>query len=249
MRQIDAMTFRGALKILGKHDHPTLDKINNALGGAILLSGALLVTGPTAAPLVALGAIWGWVDQKSEAIGLIRKLLDAVAARRKHLVGYERTELIAAAHTVLVMSSLMETLREQKLVISKDDQRFLNVQDLLEGLYNTAVPAPSGGVGFRENLTRVSGFHHWLFDRFVGIWFDAWPGVRLDFEKILGRALERYQSRYHQLAAEVPEFMIWAMLGEHDASRATTFAGSRSRRSRCSTVAASTCWTSNWVRI
>jgi hypothetical protein len=145
MRQIDAMTFRGALKILGKHDHSTLDKIDNALGGAILLSGALLVTGPTAAPLVALGAIWGWVDQKSEAIGLVRKLLDAVAGRREHLVGYERTELIAAAaHTVLVMSSLMETLREQKLAISKDDQRFLNAQYLLDGLYNTAVPASSG---------------------------------------------------------------------------------------------------------
>jgi hypothetical protein len=227
MRQIDAMTFRGALKILGKHDHSTLDKIDNALGGAILLSGALLVTGPTAAPLVALGAIWGWVDQKSEAIGLVRKLLDAVAARRKHLVGYERTELIAAAHTVLVTSSLIETLREHigkttfnELALSEDDQRFLAGQDLLDGLYNTAVPAPSGGIGFRENLARVGGFHYRLFQRFLGFWFDAWPDVHLDFEKILGRALERYQSRYHQLAAAVPEFMIWAMLGEHDASRA-----------------------------
>jgi hypothetical protein len=135
------------------------------------------------------------------------------------------------------------------LAISKDDQRFLNAQYLLDGLYNTAVPAPSGGVGFRENLTRVSGFHHWLLDRVVGFWFDAWSAAPLDFEKILDRALERYQSRYLQLAAEVPEFMIWAMLGQHDASRATTFAGSRPRHSRCSTVAASTCWTSNWVRI
>jgi NACHT conflict system protein len=228
MRQIDAMTFRGALKILGKHDHSTLDKIDNALGGAILLSGALLVTGPTAAPLVALGAIWGWVDQKSEAIGLVRKLLDAVAGRRKHLVGYERTELIAAAHTVLVTSSLMETLREhigekkfKEFALSKDDQRFLTGQDLLDEFYGAAVPAPSGGVGFHENVGRVLLFQRRLFLRFIDFCdgLDVWQDFRLNFGVLADQALERYQSRYHQLAAEVPEFMIWALLGEHDASR------------------------------
>jgi hypothetical protein len=38
---------------------------------------------------------------------------------------------------------------------------------------------------------------------------------------VQGRAVERYRSRYLELAASVPEFMIWAMLGEHAATRAS----------------------------
>ena len=58
-----------------------------------------------------LAPLWNWVDQKNEAVGLLGKLLDKVAARR--LPGPERTELVAAAHTVLVTSSFMEVFRDE----------------------------------------------------------------------------------------------------------------------------------------
>lgn len=59
MRQIPAMTFRGALRILGHHDNTALEKLDVLLGGAILGAGVLALAGPTAAPLVGLAAIWG----------------------------------------------------------------------------------------------------------------------------------------------------------------------------------------------
>lgn len=46
-----------------------------------------------------LGAIWGSADQKNEAVGLLRQGLDRIGSRTSALRGYERVELIAAAHS------------------------------------------------------------------------------------------------------------------------------------------------------
>lgn len=78
MRDVPELTFRGALGVLGHYDRPVLDRLNTLLGGLIMVAGAAL-TGLTAAPVVAIAALWGWVDQKNEALGLVRKLLERSA--------------------------------------------------------------------------------------------------------------------------------------------------------------------------
>jgi hypothetical protein len=113
VRAIPVMTFRTAMSILGQHDRPVLDRINDLLGGAILASGVIALTGAGAAPIVTMAAVWGWVDQKNEATGLARKLLNVVAGRRLGLAGRERMELVAAAHTVLAVSAVLEAFRER----------------------------------------------------------------------------------------------------------------------------------------
>lgn len=44
-------------------------------------------------------------------------------------------------------------------------------------------------------------------------------GIEIPWKTIVNKAAERYESHYLALAATVPEFMIWAMLGEHAATR------------------------------
>lgn len=241
MRTIPAMTFRTALKILGHHDRPMLDRINMLLGGAILTSGVLALTGPTAVPLVALAAIWGWIDQKNEAAGLVRKLLDTVSGRRLGLAGHERMELIAAAHTVLVTCSVAEVFREElgeqsssmsKLISKAQDEliigaRGMRGQGLLDDLYHTEVPIPSGACGFRENLPRVQ---RWQRDVIEGLLVfcsaaEGWDRLRVDRNELVRRTVVRYTSRYYELAAKVPEFMMWALLAEGEANRATVRLG------------------------
>jgi hypothetical protein len=65
------LTYRGALRLPGRYDRPALDARDALLGGFRLAA-------PAVAPLAAL---FGWVDQKNEAVGLVRRLLDATAAR------------------------------------------------------------------------------------------------------------------------------------------------------------------------
>src|SRR4051812_12700541 len=94
------MTYRGALALLGHHDRPLLDALDGLLGGAILAAGAI----PGA-------ALFSWTDQKNEAMGLVRKLLDAATDRLHGATGVSRHSLIIAAHTTLVGSALFDALR------------------------------------------------------------------------------------------------------------------------------------------
>jgi hypothetical protein len=111
-----------------------------------------------------LAAVWGWVDQKNEAIGLVRALIDSVSGRLTRTNGVERRELIAAAHSVLVVSAFLETLREdigkpgwKDLEITDDEIRYLTLgsmsseTSLVEVLYSVEIPAPNAARGFIEN--------------------------------------------------------------------------------------------------
>jgi hypothetical protein len=94
------ITFSAALKILGHYERPLVDRLDRLLGGAILGAGIALVAGPVVS---ALTAVWGSVDQKNEAFGLLRQGLDRIESRMYALRGYERVELVATAHTILCL--------------------------------------------------------------------------------------------------------------------------------------------------
>lgn len=98
MRREPAITFRGALQILGHYDRPWLDRLDRLLGGVILASGTV----------PAISAVWGWVDQKNEATGLLRHALDAVSGKLTRTGGLARHELVIAAHTTLVLAAFLE---------------------------------------------------------------------------------------------------------------------------------------------
>ena len=91
MAREPAITFRGALRILGHYDRPWLDRLDRLLGGVILATGAI----------PAVGVVWGWVDQKNEATGLLRRALDAASDRLARTGGLARYELVVAAHTTV----------------------------------------------------------------------------------------------------------------------------------------------------
>lgn len=92
-------------------------------------------------------------------------------------------------------------------------------EQLVRHLYSSDVPSPSAVRGFEENVEAVG---KWAFRRmFVvgdfleGIGFgDEW----LDTPFVAAVA-ERYRSDYLRLATAVPEFKVWADLGEHAATR------------------------------
>ncbi|MFC5748026.1 NACHT domain-containing protein [Actinomadura rugatobispora] len=239
MRRDPALTYQGALQILGHHDRPRLEKLNKLLGGIILGSGAVAgaaaLTGATAlAPVAGIAALWGWVDQKNEAVSLVRKLLDGASDRLLKTGGHERHRLVAAAHTTIVVAAFFETLNEQlgadaglgearRRALASGEEGSGRFEDAITALYRAPVPVPSAIRGFEENtrhlrqwFVELTGPTREYFDQ-IG---EPLSDRRLPDISTVDAAEERYRSHYLRLAATVPEFMVWAMLGEHAATRA-----------------------------
>jgi hypothetical protein len=229
MRRQPALTFSGALKILGKHDSSLVAKLDKALGGAILAAG--LASGLT--PLAMLGALWGWVDQKNEAITLLRSLTSNLTNYFTKTKGLERRDLIAAAHTTIAAAAFFEVLEEtlgkkrfKELSITEEERRTLltdkDAESYFESLYHAEIPAPSPSRGFHENLPHVD---QWIMnmgvrtDDFIVDVHGGEPIGRIALGTLTERAVARYESHYLRLAERVPEFLVWAILGEHAATR------------------------------
>lgn len=238
MRREPSLTFEGALQILDRHEHKKIDKIDKVLGGMILVGGA--VAGAAAlgvtplAPLAAFGLVWGWVEQKGLAVDLLESAIDAVSGKVSGLRGLEKRELIAAAHSTIVVAAIFESFREHtdrelyaRLGIT--DHEKLSVINQMGAfgdehvrlLYTAGIPSPSAARGFEENVLYVEGWQAAfitqleLFIRGLAVGENA----RFDWDGVVVSARERYRSRYLELAAKVPEFAIWAELGEHAATR------------------------------
>lgn len=239
MRREPSLTFEGALRILGQHEHKTIEKIDKLLGGVILgggaAAGAIALGVTPLAPLAAFGVVWGWIEQKGLAVDLLKNAIDAVSGRVSGLRGYERRELIAAAHSMIVVASIFEAFRDQvgeefygQLRITDEEKVALidrmgpHARDRsVKDLYAAEIPAPSAAIGFEENMARVA---RWREDylEYLDLFLRGLAAsqyARIEWSAILKRANERYRSRYLELAAKVPEFAIWAQLSEHAATR------------------------------
>ncbi|WP_285609567.1 NACHT domain-containing protein [Actinokineospora globicatena] len=221
-----ALTFAGALEVLGKYEPKTVRALDKALGGVILAAGAgaglAALGGAALAPLVLL---WGWVDQKNEAFGLLRSIVGRLRERTSAAAGKQRRELVAAAHSIIAAAAFLDVLRERlaKHDITVDfewpERDGSPAEDYFEALYLLEVPCPSGAWGFRENLDRITRWAAGLLAHTNEQLSVAGAEGFAPVEFVDAVAL-RYESHYLDLAATVPEFLVWASLGEHAATRA-----------------------------
>jgi hypothetical protein len=244
VRREPSLTFKGALRILGHHESRLIEKLDTTLGGVILAAGTGIgiaaVGGPVLAPAAMFAAVWGLTDQKSEAVSLLGKAIGAVSGKLAGTRGYERRQLIAAAHTTIVVAAFFESFKEYPgkefpgLKITDAEKEALiasrrtSSKSIYDDLYAAEIPAPSPAYGFEENVDRVThwylSFTHELNDFLLGL--SAMEAEMVDWPAVLAGAVERYRSHFLALAAKVPEFMIWALLGEGAATR-TQVAGLR----------------------
>lgn len=249
MRREPSLTFRGALEILGHREHRVIERLDKLLGGVILAAGAgagIAAANPTLAPLGMFAAVWGWLEQRDEALRLLRAAVDSVSGKLVGTGTYERRQLIAAAHTTIVVAAFFEALQEligprtyDQLRISDADKEMVAANQARRGdplydfLYSAEIPAPSPACGFEENCSQISRHMKRMAEVLKEILSDVRaindrraegrvaPINWIEWGVVQRRAVERYRSRYLELAASVPEFMIWAMLGEHAATRAS----------------------------
>ncbi|GLZ39760.1 ATP-binding protein [Actinokineospora sp. NBRC 105648] len=239
MRKQPSLTFADALRILGTHEPGLVDRLDRALGAGILGAGAVAgltaIGGLPLAPLGLFTLVWGWVDQKNEAMGLLRGVVRGLSGRLAGKRGLERRELIEAAHSVIVVAAFFEVLEDElgrtamKAMLTDQDRQYIATgvstratRDVYDSLYLGAIAAPSPSRGFRENYLPLG---LWIdntarrADRFLAglaAWRDR-PGLASN--RLTNLVLDRYATHYLGLATKVPEFLVWSSLGEHAATR------------------------------
>jgi hypothetical protein len=223
-----------------------INRLDKLLGGVFLAAGAgagVAAAGPPAlAPLGVLSALWGWLEQRDEALRLLRSAVDAVAGKLDGTSACERRQLIAAAHTTIVVAAFFEALRDlsgaatfaklQNVGAKKEQAAVGRLRRHGESLYDflrdAEIPAPSPARGFEENchllrtrIAKMATDMQAILDDIGIVLPDAVSrGTSVDWSAVQNLAAERYRSRYLEVAATVPEFLVWALLGEHAATRA-----------------------------
>lgn len=226
-------TLEGAREILAPPDNKALKALDVLLGVGLLAAGPLGL------------APWGWVDQKNELIQLLGRLTSSGRERLGRGRTRDRGEVLAATHTALVYGAFFAALRQvvgpmlDRIGLTEQDRSRLTdeanaagqgttSENALFGLFTQVdIALPWAGRGFRQTRdTDVLALYKTLALLCVKFFesFAAWtrrgdvrptdPLVR----DIAEAALRRYEAEYKLLAAEVPEFEIWAMLGEHEAT-------------------------------
>jgi energy-coupling factor transporter ATP-binding protein EcfA2 len=222
-----ALTYQGALRLLGQHDSKTLTVLDNLLGGVILAAGPAAFGGAQAAAF-----LWGAVDQKNQAVGLLRSLVTAGAARLSGATGRNRFELLQAAHTTIVGAALFEAWQARlgpvwaELEVTAEERIKLLTQrdgdDLVQLLARSEIPMPTGlasKLELRSYLLRAVLAGQAFFAGLAAGERNAWLGTEELAAAVVDDAFNRYQSLYLQLAVDVREFLIWAVLSGQDSLR------------------------------
>ncbi|MCG8914466.1 AAA family ATPase [Actinokineospora sp. PR83] len=218
MRRDPAITFRGALQILGHHDRPWLDRLDSLLGGVVL--------GSVGVPPIS--ALFELVDQKNEATGLIRRACAAVSDRLLRTGGLERHQLVIAAHTTIAVSALFDTIDRIYPDAAISDAEKLGLvtrqwdhsgEPLIRHLYDAAVPAPSLTDGFHENVANILDWAEHTLQDINSFLHGLKVTAFADTSEVLASVEGAYRSSFLTLAATVTEFKVWSDLGEHAATR------------------------------
>ena len=173
----------------------------------------------------------------------------AVQDRVTGLSRFDRTQRLVAAHAVIVITSFYEALGNaldaEDRQVSLQDLRLTRVEKievvtdahcgrrywrLVEVLLDAPIPIPEPQSPYEETLCRLRDYYGTLsgrvteFVKGLAVWNQL---TRSDRERLGGRfggvvsyAVRRYEDNYRRLAAQVPEFAVWANLTDHRATRA-----------------------------
>ncbi|NUR93139.1 MAG: AAA domain-containing protein, partial [Nonomuraea sp.] len=222
------------MKVLGGGN--VLRKLDRLLGGLLLTA-----TGP-AGELVA-----GLFDVEGELSRLSGQLGSALQERFSGLGRYQRTQRIAAAHAVIVVTAFFDTVKQGeghfgpgKLRMLKSEQVIVagapsplgtRLGDLVEQLLHVKIPCPGPTQPYEQVEQALDEYYRLLSQRllaFLGglhMWESMTEARRERAQRWLTDTVptesrRQYAELFHRLATEVPEIAYWSARVDHQATRA-----------------------------
>ncbi|MEU4444103.1 ATP-binding protein [Actinosynnema sp. NPDC050801] len=202
----------------------------------------------SAAGVVATGGI-DLLDARTEVVRVGKQVLSSVRERVHGLHRVDRTRLLEAAHSILVITAFFEAVDDVglpfKLKIGPGEQLTLagadrpasrRKADLVRVLLGTSIPLPSPEQPPDAVTDELSSFYTLMVSEVVDflsgfeVWYDLTEAERDEFgtratAEVPYRAVDHYRSRYRQLSLECPELAVWTSGIEHAATRAEVRTG------------------------
>jgi hypothetical protein len=230
----DALTYQAALQLLPRIDSRLVRHLNavEASGLAAWATGALGAGDGTDVPLSIL-------TLKDEVVGIARETLQRVPEWRTGVSRFTRSERLAAAHAVLVVSSYFEAFAEEglpvpveRLVLTSPEQLAVATGDkvpdgyveIIEFLLREPLPLPEPRQSYADVRGWLADCYAKLSDRLIklvsglAVWDDLDASekgaLREAVRRLPAHALDRYDGGYRSLAVGNREFAVWAGLTE-----------------------------------
>ncbi|CAL9332917.1 hypothetical protein SUDANB176_00105 [Streptomyces sp. enrichment culture] len=229
------LSFSDALTLLGS-DPPAVAALDRALGGVLNTA-----TGGVSDGLVRIA------DARGSVLTLGRAAVRGIGRCLGRADGRaERTELLHAAHTVIVVLAWFQALEERHLPVRLEDLELTRREQIvLAGVSRVAergavfarslvaadAPIPAPHRPFEAVTEELQRWYEGLSARFLDfaeglhVW-SAQSGTALSRARQVVRtelpreAVRQYESLYAQLAQQAPEFGFWTTQIEHQATRA-----------------------------
>lgn len=224
------MNFADAVMLLGGKESKVVAAFDRLVGGALLAVSAAGVP----AALSLLGA-------RSELVRLSGDLVSGLDQRLRGLTRFSRSERLAAAHSVTVLSAYFESFDQVELPVSLRELELTTSEQvalaagttapgLVAALLRADIPAPAPQWPFELTLEALFAFYANVSKellRFVAglaVWDGLTDTERERMRETLTRRLPelsvaRYEEAYRRLAGQFPEFAFWANQVDHRATR------------------------------
>ncbi|GAA2326634.1 NACHT domain-containing protein [Dactylosporangium salmoneum] len=232
------MSYAEALTLLGRDDSRLAGLLDHVSSGMVFAAAALRG-----------GAGLGLADARDDLVGYGHELCGDLAARRRDRPGRDRSELLIAAHSVVVLTAYLEALAAcavghgdritdgelREVMEALAEARIergragIVVQPDVDSIGHRPIPCPSAARPFEQ----VAGDVRDLYLEFspqvervlecqelrTRIAEEERSAVPGRLRRVADVAVGGYRSLYHRLAADCPEFFFWANLGDGAATR------------------------------
>lgn len=230
------LSYADAVRVLGGRENRTVAALDRLAGDLLLVASA-----------AGAGFALSLFDPKSELARLSGDLVSGLAERLRGVSRLGRSERLAAAHAVIVLTAYFEALREASLPFDVKELKLTGAEQvavatggaagtarlraLADALLRADVPMPAVQRPYELTLETLNGFYQHLSDevfRFVtglALWDRLNDTRRQQFRDTVcrdvpTRAVARYEELFRRLANDFPEVAFWANLVDHQATRA-----------------------------
>ena len=230
----DTLTYHDALTVLGATESRLVTLLDTAAtAGLAAWAAAAWATGKDTGAAVSL------FELKNDIVSYGHSVMRKVAERHSGLSRFDRSQRLAAAHAVLVISSYFEALGEadlpvpiERMAFTGEEQVALTVGsgvpdgylNMLELLLREPLPLPEVHRHYEDVRQAVLDCYARLSSRVVdfisglAVWDELDEARRNRMKIMIGhvptRALELYDAAYRNLAVDNREFGVWAGLTE-----------------------------------
>jgi NACHT conflict system protein len=232
---IVGVSYADAVRLLGGPGSRVVAALDRLTGGLLLAAAA-----------AGSGFAFSLFEARAEFLQLSGELITGLEARMRGLDRFSRSERLAAAHAVIVVTSFFDALEsaslpfdarlleltasEQVTLAGGNDPSSGRLRALAAALLRAEVPMPVPQRPYEDTIEALRGYYEDLSGDLLRFVSGLAVFERLDTARreqfattvthvVPGGAVVRYEEFFRRLAVDFPEMAFWANAVDHQVMR------------------------------